>query len=498
MYENLKLVIVEDDKALNDLICRRLKREGHSPVGFQNAADAIKFLSEEEANLLITDMNLPDLSGEELVSELKRNNINIPFVVVTGEGSEMLAVRMLKSGAKDYLVKNSALLDSLPSKVEMIWNEVQLTSLLEKAKNKIHIQNARLSAINEFSPDGILAVSRFGEIQTFNKTLYEICGVDPNYNFDDADEFLSFLAEKVEEPENFASVVNSLSPDCSGIIFNDIKIADKYYELAVAPMHDASGEFSGRIWYFADITRHKLAAEEMKKAKQEADANAKMRSQFFAVVSHDVKTPLNSIVGFIGLLEDSGLSEAQMEYVKAIRSSGDHLLQLINDILDFTRIEHGAVELDMTELSLRDMLTECIYNFKPAAAEKGLDLNLTLAENIPDILVTDQLRVRQILINLLGNSVKFTENGSITLSAEVKDNILHLAVADTGIGISDDAQRNLFTPFTQADASVTQKYGGTGLGLAISKQLAQLLGGDLTLESKLGEGSRFTLLLPVE
>jgi signal transduction histidine kinase len=492
MIESLNLVVLEDDEGLNSLICRRLKREGHEVVGFYNAADAVKYLSTHTPHLLITDMNLPDCSGEQIIILLSNNGIKVPYIVITGEGSETLAVKMLKAGAKDYLVKDSKLLDLLPTTIERIWNEVQLGSLLNKAREKIHIQNATLSAINELSPDGILAVDKYNNILILNKTLSNVIGVDESYGFDDATEFFNFFAEKLDAPKSFMLKISSVSEEYEGTLFEKLNVGDRYFDIATVPMKNvALTEINGRIWYFLDVTRHKLASEALENA-------TKMKSQFFAVVSHDVKTPLNSIVGFTGLLEESGLTEAQQEYVNAIKSSGDHLLKLINDILDFTRIEHNAVEINVDKVSIHSMLYECIYNFKPQAETKGIELVLDINDDVPEIIETDPLRIKQVIFNLMGNALKFTSEGKVKLSAEYQDSVLYIAVSDTGIGIEKNAQKNLFSPFTQADATVVQNYGGTGLGLAISKELARLLGGDLTLESELGVGTTFKLEIPAE
>jgi len=498
MYEDLKIVIVEDDRALNELICRRLRRKNHHPVGFHNAAEAVEYLKGNDANLLITDMNLPDYSGERLISLLAENNIKIPFIVATGQGSEAIAFKMLKKGARDYLVKSSGFLDVLPSTVEMVWHEVQLESLLDKARRQIHVQNATLSAISEFSPDGIIAVDDDDQILSFNKTLCNICGVDYNHKFQSGKDFFEFINNSVVDCDEFAGTVASIGHGFSGNLFKELSINGLFFDLFSTPMtKDGDATPSGRIWYFTDVTEHKSATETMIAAQKESEATAKMRSQFFAVVSHDVKTPLNSIIGFLGLLEESELTDIQTNYIKSIQSSGEHLMHLINDILDFTRIEHGAIELNIQPLPLHGILNECIYNFMPNAEGSDFELKIEIDDSVPEVVNSDMLRIKQIIMNLLANAVKFTRKGSVSLSATMDGDDTVIKVIDTGIGISDEVQKYLFSPFTQADASITETYGGSGLGLAISKQLAERLGGSLTLESKLEAGSTFTLTLPL-
>jgi len=239
----------------------------------------------------------------------------------------------------------------------------------------------------------------------------------------------------------------------------------------------------------------------LQEAKVVAESANAAKSEFLANMSHELRTPMNGVIGMAQLLAMTALSEEQQEYVTILKSSGTNLLTLINDILDLSKIEAGKIKIEPTEFSLQHSITDALLTLKSVAVKKGLALESELAANIPTTLVGDQLRLKQILFNLVGNAVKFTSQGGITVSAHIIEShdaavVVQISVCDTGIGISPDAIDKIFMPFTQEDCSTTRKFGGTGLGLTISRRLAELMGGGLTVESMPGVGSCFTVTLP--
>jgi signal transduction histidine kinase len=247
----------------------------------------------------------------------------------------------------------------------------------------------------------------------------------------------------------------------------------------------------------ARLVKATATANEMAAEAEKADA---AKSQFLANMSHEIRTPMNAIIGFSEVLEEEPLTQQQKEYVKMILDSSRHLLELINDILDFSKIEAGRMRAETVECDIRALLADIESLMNPSAKQKQLEFKIDCTEDIPDTIVTDPAKLRQCIINLVSNAIKFTEQGYVKLTARqtAKDDkpFVEFEITDTGIGIPADKLDILFESFTQADGSTTRKYGGTGLGLAITKQLADLMGGNITVESEAGKGSTFRLVIP--
>ena len=235
-------------------------------------------------------------------------------------------------------------------------------------------------------------------------------------------------------------------------------------------------------------------------AKKRAEAANELKGRFLANMSHEIRTPMNAIIGFCDLLARGGLGDEQRNHIEIIKESGENLLRLVDDILDFSKIEAGRLDVEAADFSLAHLLNSIESLMRPKAVEKGLDFSVAVKGRLPSRLHSDPVRVRQCLVNLVGNAIKFTEEGNVLLEISLqRENgklFVRFDVADSGIGIPEDKHELIFDSFTQADSETTHRYGGTGLGLAITKQLAALLGGRLELASKAGEGSVFSLLIP--
>jgi PAS domain S-box-containing protein len=269
------------------------------------------------------------------------------------------------------------------------------------------------------------------------------------------------------------------------------------------PLRDKNGRVTGLVGIGRDITHLKKVQEEMQNAREAAEAASRAKSEFLANMSHEIRTPLNGVMGMTDLALETDLTQEQREYLETVKMSGDSLLTVINDILDFSKIEAGKIDLEALDFDLRDSLESTLKTLAVRADEKGLELLCEVAPEVPEVVRGDSSRLRQIVVNLVGNAIKFTDSGEIAVKVQVETRegtecVCRFTVADTGVGIPEDKRELIFKPFSQADTSTTRKYGGTGLGLTISTRLVQMMGGKIWVESEAGRGSQFHFTVRLE
>ncbi|HSU36410.1 MAG TPA: response regulator [Propionibacteriaceae bacterium] len=388
------------------------------------------------------------------------------------------------------------LLCLLIRQVMIVLENVKLTGNL---KNQV-TELARLGSIVTSSRDAIVGISVDGLVTSCNPAAEKLFGCPAPAMIGQKSDLISpdglpelpSMLKGVESVEQLTTYeIEWLRPDGSCVQIG----------LAISPITD-DGVFQGVSVFAQDITERKLVAASLVQAREDALESSRLKSEFLATMSHEIRTPMNGVIGLTGLLLETPLNQVQRQYAEGVSSAGDALLAVINDVLDFSKLEAGKVELEPVDFKVRKLVEEIGALLAPAASEKRLELLAYCLPAVPEVLRGDAGRIRQILLNLAANAVKFTSSGEVSIKvgvSSVEGDLVwvRFEVSDTGIGIADDGRAMLFQAFSQGDASTTRRYGGTGLGLAISSRLVRAMEGQIDVESRHGSGSTFWFEIPL-
>lgn len=486
-----RILLVEDNR-FDRMAFERLVKSEKLPYEYSIAGcilETKEILAARTFDVIISDYYL----GDGTLFDLFKLIHDIPVIVTTGAGSQDIAVKAMKEGAYDYLIKDvdRDYLKILPLTVENAIKHKQ-------AEERYRMLSHAVRCIN----DSIYITDMNDRIMFVNKVFCHTYGYREEDILGKRSKIL--WSETSLTNENARSILSKIDQyGWKSELVHKRKDGTEFpISLARSIIKDEDANDVAVVGVAHDITEHKRAAEELQKAKEAAEAATHAKTEFLANMSHEIRTPLNAVIGMAELLSETELKGEQRDYLNVIQTSSDALLCLINDILDISKIQAGQMELEKRNFNLREVVEQAADIFGIAAQSKGLELICHIEPDIPCWLVGDPTRLRQILINLVGNAIKFTESGEICLKVlgirkkkkspgNQKTAGLHFLVSDTGIGISRENQAAIFDKFSQADNTNTRKFGGTGLGLSISKSLVELMSGRMWLESQLGHGSTF-------
>ncbi|PSU65540.1 PAS domain-containing hybrid sensor histidine kinase/response regulator [Photobacterium phosphoreum] len=379
--------------------------------------------------------------------------------------------------------------------------------LLERAIIDIDYRERLQSLVTARTQELIHSQQRFKDFaRTVGDWFWEI---DTEYNFSyisashianhliDKDNIMEFFDDHEDFKQKFRLQLeqNQSFEDLEWQLVIDGK--EQWLSFSGTPYYNKYGLLLGYRGTVKNISVRKKRLFDLQQARKQAESANKAKSQFIAMMSHEIRTPLNAVLGLMDLLSSSGLENEQQQWLGQMEQSAHLLLTIINDILDLSRIESGSFELFNGNINFSDSITLVKSQLQPEADKKKILLECNIDESIPTYIFSDKNRIIQIMFNLIGNAIKFTNMGSVKIVASKVDNNIEVSIFDTGIGIAGNAQKKLFNPFHQADGSITRKYGGTGLGLTISQLLINKMQGNITIKSELGIGSCFTAIFPI-
>jgi CheY-like chemotaxis protein/HPt (histidine-containing phosphotransfer) domain-containing protein len=551
MSNDVEILIVEDSPTQAAQLRHILEQHEYRISFARNGVEALATIQEHRPTIVISDIVMPEMDGYELCRRIKEDPAiaDIPIILLTTLNDSRDVIKALENRADNFITKpcneqfllsrlqyilaNQQLRKNPPAdgSIEIFFsgqkyrfasdprqiidlllstfdNAIQKNLELERANREQVKSQLELKKLNEQLEQRVkertrkLAISEANHRRLLEHNADAIIVAD----HDGIVHFINPAAEALLERPAEAILNTPLTFPISIGKTSEVVIPRKNGEILIAEMRGVETSWEGEpavIASLRDITERKRAEDTLQKAKEAAEAADQAKSDFLANMSHEIRTPMNGILGMIGLLLDSPLAPDQREHAETVKGCAESLLGIINEILDFSKIEGGKLDLEIIDFDLHPAVEESIEMFARQADEKKLELASLIYHDVPTALRGDPGRVRQVLNNLIGNALKFTEHGEVVLRVMlINQTATHatvkFSVSDTGIGIPGERMDRLFQTFSQVDASSTRKYGGTGMGLAISKKLTELMEGEIGVESELGKGSTFWFTVPFE
>lgn len=520
------IVCIDDEPAVLDSLKIELKRAlGNECIietaeGGLDALELVRELQEEntELALVLSDYIMPDIKGDELLGQIHKLSPQTLTIMLTGQ-ADLTAVGNAIKSAKlyRYIPKPWHTEDLKITVLEAVHSYLQERKLAEQTVHLHHL-NAELQETNQQLRDSKSRLTQFldafplgfavynldGTILYLNETGKKLLGVKNIAELDLEPNGQNIRIYQVGTgafyPYEELPIVQALQgitviKDDLEVVVNKQKIP---LEIQAKPIFDTQDNILYAVSSFQDISERRLKEVAMREATRSDEAN-RAKSAFLANMSHELRTPLNAILGFARvLLTNSSLKPEERQNVKVINRSGEHLLNLINQVLDLSKVEAGRVTLELAACDLPQLITELREMFQIRAKEKGLQLKFQISQDTPIWIRTDEMKLRQVLINLLSNAIKFTSQGQVSLKVEaINSESLEFSIADTGTGIAVEELEQIFQAFVQTSTG-RKVQGGTGLGLAISQEFVRLLGGEIKVKSELDQGSEFKFTLPIE
>lgn len=533
---NMKILVVEDSPTQAIRLQHILEKRGFEVAVSNNGKAALQYLRKNRPTIVISDVIMPEMDGYELCKSIKddENLKDIPVILLTSLSDPEDIIRGLEVGADNFITKPyqekllvsriqyiivnreirsksssgigieiffagrkhflaadriqivDLLLSSYETAVQNYHELVQSNADLTRANEMVSAEANKLRTLIECLDAGVVFADQNDVITEINSKFVELFGTNRS---EVLGKTIWDIHEKLRPLDHVRDIISQFKKGNSrDPVSIDRKLQDRNLSMHVQPIFEEN-TYKGAILSVLDVS-------DFVRAKEQTDQANRAKGQFLANMSHEIRTPLNGIVGMAGLALETPLSDQQREYIESIKISSQDLIRIINDILDFSKIEAGKMSLFAAPFNLRDSVFTVVSNMTVHAQAKGLELIYEVEDDTPDRIVGDSGRLKQVLINLLGNAIKFTEQGEVLVSVKAEQLLdsklkLYFEVRDTGVGIPEEKLATIFQAFEQVDSSSTRRFGGTGLGLAVSSQLCQMMGGKIWVQSQIGKGSVF-------
>jgi signal transduction histidine kinase/CheY-like chemotaxis protein len=531
MEENLHILLIEDNSADAFLLQESLAQVDRPPnvIHVEKLDEALAYLKSKSADAILLDLELPDSEGLATLEQTNAAADYLPIIILTGLEDEAVAIEAVRKGAQDYLLKGQTGARQLIQTIHRAIERKRLErALAQSAQRNFLLAEVSAKVVAQTDPAGLLATvveaarkltsalissagagfesgqfryRRFCNAEDMNSSssafqegcwddgsCLSLIGENESIRLSDEEFQQKIMRDGLPEKHGFMrGFMGARLADVRGSTVGSIIVSDKERG------ENFSQEDEALLRQLALITSLALQHVESRIA---AEAASVAKSQFLANMSHELRTPMNAILGMTDLALNEHLPQIVREYLQTARESAELLLEFLNDILDLSRLDAGRFDLDSTVFSLHKATEQVVKTLRVRAREKGLALICDLPSRVPDLLVGDPLRFRQIIMNLVDNAIKFTHAGKVVVKADIKEQTAEVAtlafsVSDTGIGILPEDRERIFHAFTQADASTTRNYGGSGLGLTIVRKLVELMDGQIWVDSQINQGSTF-------
>jgi PAS domain S-box-containing protein len=496
MNKKIHILLIEDnesDQRLVELYLKEAFPGNYMLVTTDRVLKAVEFLSSGKFDVILSDLALPDSYGMDTFNKVFKASHNTPVIVLTGYGDETFGINAVQQGAADFLNKNQLDANLLRRAIVYSIERNNLQLELKEHVKQIEESEKKYRSLFEDSKDPIYVSTPEGKMLDFNKATLDLFG----YTREELQKLnLTEVYDKPAEREKLKRDIERFGSIQDYEVTLKKKSGSKILAQITAYIRKDENGNTSYHGILRDVTAYRKI-QELKRDKEVAEKAALARQEFLSIMSHEIRTPLNAVLGITHLLLEENPLPHQQENLKLLNYSANNLLTLLNNILDYSKVESGKLQMERINFDFPQLINHVVASFRHNAEEKGLKLYINSDSSIPQHLIGDPFRLTQVLNNLLHNALKFTRRGSITLRVELlsQDNReveLGFEVSDTGIGIESKLLGEIFDSFAQARLSITREYGGTGLGLYICKQLVNLMGGEITAKSQIGKGTTFS------